>query len=121
MHRSINPIREIKIISVNMEKKLIIAFCLKIRNKENFLKKYIKLKAKIMVNGEKVTVFKKLETIITILLHSIVLEVLTNKIRHELERRGINTEKEAAQSHFQCYIIAFIGKPTEKLLELIRI
>ena len=41
-----------------MEKKLIIAFCLfKTRNKENFLEKYIKLKAKIMVNGKKVTIF----------------------------------------------------------------
>lgn len=48
------------------------------------------------------------------------MEVLANTIRHELERRGVNTEKEAAQSHFWCDMIAFLGKPRVNW-EIIRI
>lgn len=39
------------------------------------------------------------------------MEVLTNIVRHELERKGVNIEKEAAQTYFWCDVIAFLGKP----------
>lgn len=41
-------------------------------------------------------------------------------MRLEIETKGVNTKKEATQSHFQYDVVAFVGKLVEKLLDLIR-
>lgn len=52
-------------------------------------------------------------------MYNIVLEVLTNTVRLEIETRGVNAKKEATQSNFQYDVVAFVGKLIEKLLDLI--
>ena len=41
-------------------------------------------------------------------------------MRLEIETKGVNTKKEATQSHFQYDVVAFGGKLIEKLLDLVR-